>query len=125
MPKPAGDERKQVTGRLTSDERKQFAAYAESLGLDGGTVATLLMSRELRLRRLERLRADPRFREVVGANRTITSHRFSASDKQRFHDHIRKVDVSASKAVGILCRAELVERWLEQALSFDSDRVEN
>lgn len=115
---------KQVSGRMTAEERVRFGAYADSLGLDGGAVATLLMLRELRLRRLADLRSNARFREIAGATSKITSHRFAEPDKRRFQEHISSIGLSSSKALGILCRTELVEKWLEQALLSDSFRVE-
>lgn len=125
MPRSVNESATQVTGRLTPDERKQFGGYAEALGLDAGTVATLLMTRELRIRRLDDLRSDARFRPSGITPRTITSHRFRKSEKQRFLDHIGLLGLSASKALGLLCRVELFEAWLEKALVGDSYRVRN
>lgn len=114
---PGKTEAPQVTGRLTPTERQAFANYADELGLDAGTIATLLMSRELRTKRLVQLSKKPQFRAIENCSRTVTTHRFQAVDKQRFVNHAKEIGLSASKALGILCRAELAERWLDKALN--------
>lgn len=114
----------QVTGRMSSDERKAFGKYADALGLGAGTVATLLVIRELRLVRLAKLKVSPRFRQPKDTPATITSHRIRDRQKQEFRDHLDRFDLSASEGLGVLCRAELQERWLETALA-DSKRVKN
>ena len=108
---------------MLSEERKAFGRYADALGLDAGTVATLLMIRELRLGRLGRLRVSPELRQPRNTSGTITSHRFGEARKARFREHLDKLSLSASEGLGVLCRAELKEHWLEAALSGDSEGV--
>ena len=118
MAKPAS----QLTGRMTSEERKAFGKYADALGLGAGTVATLLVIRELRLARLTKLKVNPRFRQPKDTPATITSHRIRGPQKLSFRDHLDQLDLSVSEGLGVLCRAELDERWLEAGMS-DSKRV--
>lgn len=106
----------QITGYMTADERSRFGDYAHRLGLDGGTVATLLLVRELRVDRLAELRSKPGFRSPAKAPGKITSHRLAEPEKQKFREHRARFKMSASKALGLLCRAELKERWLEKAI---------
>jgi hypothetical protein len=109
---------------MTVNERTAFGHYAKALGLAAGTVATLLMIRELSIGRLGGLKVDPKLRPVENTAGTVTSHRFSKSQKRKFERHVEKVGVpSTSQGLGILCRAELQERWLENALQTDSKRV--
>lgn len=101
---------------MTAEERDQFGEYAHRLGLDGGTVATLLLVRELRVDRLAVLRQKPQFRLPDGDAGTITTHRFAPAEKEKFKEHRSRYGLSARKALGLLCRAELKERWLEKAI---------
>lgn len=107
----------QITGRLTKEERSEFGNYAERLGLDGGTVATLLLARELRVERLATIRLVPEFRAPSTTPATITTHRFPKSEKERFVNYVESLGLSQSKALGLLCRAELAELWLEQVIT--------
>ena len=121
----------QITGRMTPDERLRFAEYSREVGVDGGTVASLLINRELRLRRLPALWSELRNRPDGTTSGTITSHRLGVAQKAHFYSYVERQSLSASKALGLLCRVELKERWLERSLtsptriesSFDSDRV--
>lgn len=115
----------QITGRMTISERARFGDYSRSLGLDGGSVATLLIARELRQRRLPDLALDAKLRPTENSSGTITTHRLPEGGKRGFYQHVKAAGLSASKALGLLCRSELQERWLERSINFDSDRIEN
>ena len=126
MAKPSRESNSQITGRITSDERKAFGAYSKAMGLAAGTVATLLMIRELRIGRLAHLKVDPMLQPIGNTAGTVTSHRFSKSQKADFERHVDHAGISSmSQGLGFLCRAELRERWLETALQTDSKRVES
>lgn len=115
----------QITGRVTVREHSDFSQYSQLVGLRPGVLATLLIHRELRLKRLTGLKEQPSYRPVTGAGETITSHGLASDNKATFTQHVKALEISASKALGILCRAELAEQWLERALNIDSIRVEN
>lgn len=115
----------QITGRVTDQEHAGFSDYCQEVGLRPGVLATLLIHRELRLKRLAGLKEQTIYRPVAGASETITSHGLVANDKGKFTQHVKALEISSSKALGILCRAELAEQWLERALRIDSLRVEN
>jgi hypothetical protein len=117
----------QITGRMTSPERKRFAIYASKLKLGGGIVATLLIIREMRARRLGALKSDPLLQPIGPISGKITTRRLNEAEKVAFRTHVSEFDLKLSRALGLLCRAELAEGWLEAALYtdyFDSLRVE-
>ncbi|WP_265528316.1 hypothetical protein [Sphingomicrobium marinum] len=110
----------QITGRMPSEDREKFGDYSAKVGLDGSSVATLLVLRELQLRRLHDLRA----RLGIPNNFTekkITSHRVTEEQKTTFTKHAKDIGLSNSKALGLLCRAELIEQWVFGRLWSDSD----
>ena len=126
MPRPPRQSNSQITGRMTPDERKAFGVYSKAMGLAAGTVATLLMIRELKIGRLPHLKVDPMLQPIGNTAGTVTSHRFTKPQKAEFERHVDHAGISStSQGLGILCRAELRERWLETALHADSKRVES
>lgn len=113
----------QITGRMTADERTRFGDYARGLRLDGGTVATLLLTRELRVGRLTALHSDPRFYKPGKTPGKITLRRLPEAEKLDFREHARKHEITPSQALGLLCRVELVEKWLARALDDPGKRL--
>jgi hypothetical protein len=114
----------QITGYVTPVERSVFGDYAQSLGLDGAALASLLLHRELRVDRLEKLRTDSRISEVGECPEKITIHRVSDATKERFKKHAATHGLKPSPALALLCRAELREKWLHKAMG-RSTRIES
>ena len=107
----------QLLGYVTPGECKQFQTYASSLGLDASALASLLIIRELKLRRLRKL-AESFETELQTSERTkITAHLRDASVKSAFARHSAASGMKPTPAVAILFRAELAEQWLERSIS--------
>lgn len=116
----------QITGYVTSGERSRFGEYAQSLGLDGAALASLLLHRELRVGRLEKLRSDPRISQTAECPEKITIHGVSETTKGKFREHAAAHGLKPSPALAILCRAELKESWLHKAMNGTrSTRIES
>jgi hypothetical protein len=103
----------QANAYLSILERQAFVAYAQKFFLDPAGLLALLLARELRLERLaELIKTD----EALPSNRAAkVTVRLTSND----HGVLTKIagdnSVSLSYACAVLARAELRERWLDQA----------
>jgi hypothetical protein len=105
--------RVQQHGYLSSEERAAFQSYAGSMSLDASGLASLLLVRELRAKRLSTL---PAHRPPVPDRMKVTAHLANADIKSAFAAHARERGQTPCSAAAQLFRAELRERWLEQIL---------
>lgn len=102
----------QIGADLTSDEHRDFCAYADRLLLKDSALANLLIARELRLKRLPTLR-DRYIRNVPKEPRCrVTAHQTSARANSAFRTHAEACDLGLGAAAAIIFRAELDEAWL-------------
>lgn len=105
----------QANAYLSISERQAFVAYAQEFFLDPAGLLALLLVRELRLERLAELIDTD---EAPPSNRTAkVTVRLTPND----HGVLTKIagdnSVSLSYICAVLARAELRERWLDQACS--------
>lgn len=105
----------QIGGWLRASEKQALDEYLRQFAIRPTAAATLLIVRELRRRRLPQLKTV--YAESAGnVRRRVTAHPTDASLKQAFIEHAASVGLDPDPAASILFRAELKERWLEQAL---------
>jgi hypothetical protein len=111
----------QVTVRLPTGIRREFAAYAESCGLDASELARLLLRRELRVRRIEKKHPRTISFDTVPAsqNTKLTAHFHSDAWIRDFDTYARRCGYSRAVAARLVFENELEERWLAKALSWD------
>jgi hypothetical protein len=108
--------RSQVNGYVLPAERRAFEAYAARFGLDVATLLLLLLIRELRVRRLESLRARYDAASLAQKEK-VTAHIKVDAIKQSVTNLARDSGLSESRLCAILVRTELAETWFESALS--------
>jgi hypothetical protein len=113
-----GSERSRVqqVARVAIADQAAFHQYAEQLGLQMSTLATLLLARELRIRRLSRL--GERHRAVKGASLDgkIIAYLHGSDVKRSFSAHAASAEMRPGPAAALIFRAELTERWLERVI---------
>jgi hypothetical protein len=108
----------QVTARLSTEIRAEFDAYAASVGLDASELARLLITRELRKRRiLPASKRNPISRGKAPA-RKLTAH-FHGSDIIADLDaYSTDNGYNRSEAAALIFERELTEKWLLSAFSW-------
>jgi hypothetical protein len=104
----------QVLGYVTPAERDAFEAYAHDHGLDVTALANLLIARELKAKRLEKLLLSSGPGEALSVRAKIVAHTPSDATKAVFAIRAAQAGVKPSRAAAILFRTELEERWLER-----------
>ncbi len=114
----------QITIRLPAHIKTEFEAYAIANGLDASKLAKLLIIRELRIRRLLRLKNENRApkseRQKRGSaveSETITARFSSVTDVDGFDQYAETCDLTRQAAGAWLLDRELKDRWIEKALS--------
>ena len=107
---------KQIGGYLQPDEHARFKAYANGLELSNSSLAKLLMVREIRSKRLSDLKIEYPSGARSGSRKRVTAHRPNESMKIAFVARASEEGLKPDHAASILFRAELDERWLEQAM---------
>jgi hypothetical protein len=106
----------QIGGYLDPNEHASFKAYATCLQISDSALANLLIVRELRCKRLNRLKS-PFQQTIAAANRKrITAHISDPSFKFAVETHLTEVGLTPDQAMSILLRAELCERWLANSM---------
>jgi hypothetical protein len=105
----------QIGGWLRPSEKAALQEYLSQFGIGPGAAATLLIVRELRCKRLPKLK--DRFSKPTGAERKrVTAHQPDGQLKQAFKEHAAAFGMDPNPAASILFRAELEERWLQSAV---------
>ena len=97
-------------------EQQAFQGYAERLGLNMSDVAILLLARELRLKRLERLRHQYAAEKGVLLDGKIIAYLHGRHLKDAFQSHASLAQMGPGPAAAVIFRAELREQWLERAI---------
>ena len=105
---------RQIGSNLRPEEYDNFKAYAASFQLTHSAVANLLILRELRRRRLDRLRK--KHKEFRGLPEHRITGNVNANIKAAFDAHVAEIGLGSDAAAGIVFRAELGERWLDRAV---------
>lgn len=102
----------QIGGWLDPDDQVAFQNYAASLHLSATSLAKLLIRRELKLHRLEQLKAldDPGGSSV--SRKRVTAHFKDSRTKQAFGGRADGAGLAPDVAASILFRAEIRERSL-------------
>ena len=110
-------QKKHVYAYVSEEAGDAFEAYARECGLTSKSeLLKLLISRELRIRRLKISR---RTRQSPSARRTkVTAHMTDELDAGLAR-HATELGVSTSHAAALLVEGELSERWLEKSLTWD------
>jgi hypothetical protein len=109
----------QIGGWLCAPEKKAFENYLRQFAIRPTAAATLLIVRELRCKRLPRLRT--RYEDSPGPDRKrVTAHQTNGRLKSEFNEHVRSFGIDPDPAASILFRAELDERWLEKSVLMES-----
>ena len=105
----------QIGSNLRPSEYEQFNCYADDLQVSNTSLANLLIRRELRRKRLAKLREKhPAFRGL--REHRITANQTNPPIKAAFEAHVREIGLGTDAAAGILFRAELRERWLDRTV---------
>jgi hypothetical protein len=108
----------QIGSNLRPEEYCDFKAYAGRFQISQSAVANLLIIKELRRARLERLRL--RHKEYRGLpEHRITANQRDPTIKAAFESHVARLGLGSDAAAGILFRAELRELWLDRILGPD------
>ena len=103
----------QTTVYLTSTERADFEAYGRKFCLDAAGLLALLFGREMRVGRLREL--IPQDIVPHGTRKPKVTARLKASEHEAVKALALHHDESVSLVGAVLVRAELKERWLENA----------
>jgi hypothetical protein len=113
----------QISVRLPDETKAAFTAYVEELELDISQVANLLILREKRLRRLEKLsskgRSPKRPRQTRGRaipRQHVTVYFGEISRTLEFQDYAKSCGLKRTDALAWLLEQEVEERWLKRAL---------
>lgn len=105
----------QIGGWLRASDKDALYDYLKQFGIRPTAAATLLIARELRCKRLPKLKDQ--YRNPAGANRKrLTAHQPNGALKQAFKDHAASFGMDPDPAASIVFRAELDERWLQRSV---------
>src|SRR5690349_10820966 len=105
----------QITARLSPEARQDFENYASSVGLNGSSLARLLIVRELMLSGKPPA-AD--VERVVGSNDgKLTAHSCSPETVALFDVYASAQRLSRAAAAKRIFERELRDRWLFKAVS--------
>lgn len=105
----------QIGAWLTSQEIRYLSKYAVERHIDNDALGSLLLVRELNLKRLHKLKIKYS-RTVSSADRKrFTVHSKNTDFKEKILSHFFAHNMNANMAFGLILRAELDERWLEEA----------
>ena len=106
----------QIGGYVSKAERGQFKKYAADLQISESAVATLLILRELQLRRLSQLKESYSLGAPANDRARITAHQSNDGLKAAFEARSGEEDMLPDQAASLVFRAELTERWLRHAI---------
>lgn len=107
----------QITARLPPQARRQFEKYAVSLGLNGSSLARLLL-----LRQLWGPVKGPSpgvGRKQGSEDRKLTAHSCSAETVKRLRIYAKARRISPAEAAKLIFERELRERWLARAMGLN------
>lgn len=121
MTRTAAKRPPQIGGDMLRGEHEDFCRYADGFHLKDSALANLLIARELKCKRLARLKLRY-FKEVPkrGSAR-ITAHQTSKGVKEAFTAHALANGLKMGPAAATIFRAELAERWLEKSIGKEDE----
>jgi hypothetical protein len=108
--------RVQQVAKVSLTEQAAFHTYAEQFGLHVSTIASLLLARELRLKRLGELCENHPPEKGILLNGKIVVYLHSDILKKAFKSHATDAQMRPGPAAATVFRAELAERWLERVI---------
>ncbi len=104
----------QLNISVTRTDRERFDSYAAEFGLDRSGLANLLLYRELRVGRLEKL--DRGLVQRPGSRSVrITAH-LPDGRLEVFDERAERAGLKRSAAGALVLLSELQQRWLEKAV---------
>jgi hypothetical protein len=103
----------QITARLSPQARRRFEKYAISLGLNGSSLARLLLVRELQRPMKSPTRAGRRGGSEDGK---LTAHSCSAETIRQLQAYADARRKSRAEVAKIVFERELRDRWLAKAI---------
>jgi hypothetical protein len=95
--------------------RDRILTYAESMHLSEGALITLLIARELRLKRLSKLTLSTAAKKTIPRSR-LTGRQSTPSMRGEFEAHVLSLGIRRPVAIASLAEAELQEKWLWKSL---------
>jgi hypothetical protein len=96
--------------------RDRVRRYAQKLQLPESALITLLVARELRLKRLRKLPPSTAVKRMTRRSR-LTGRQSSPELRDRFRAHVGKLQIDLAVAVATLAEQELREKWLRKSLA--------
>jgi len=104
----------QISARLSPTARKRFEKYALSLGLNGSSLARLLLVRKLQTPMAGLAHRSQRSRGIDDGK--LTAHGCTDDMVQRLKTYAKRGRVSKAKAVKDIFECELKDCWLASAM---------
>lgn len=105
-----------IGGYLEPVEHDSLKAYVNGLGITFSSLASLLIHRELKHKRLPSLTIKYTKTVSSSTRRRVTTRLLDDELKLRLSDLAENAGLPIDHAVSILVRTELDERWLENAM---------
>ena len=100
--------------------RDGIRTYASGMHLSESAVITLLVARELRVKRLGSLPLSNSAKRTTPRCR-LTARQDAPSLREELEAHVKALGVRRSMAVAMLAEAELHEQWLSKALGLNEE----
>ena len=107
----------QIGGYLNAIEHAEFKSYASEFHISESGLANLLIARELRCKRLRKLRIADACSSLAGSRERVTAHQRDNSAKVAFEARASEEGLRPDQAASIIFRAELREQWLAQSIT--------
>lgn len=101
----------QITARLSPRSRRRFEDYARSVGLNGSSLARLLLFRALQGGGMAIRR-----KKSVSKDGKLTAHDCGVEAVQRLRDYAEERRISKAEAAKHIFENELTDRWLAHAM---------
>ena len=106
---------KQIAGYVDIEERARFALYCSAYGISASFLLNLLVRRELEFDRLGILCNAHLRRSCSRKGAKVIAHLENSILNEHFAEHAKAYGLSVASAAAVLVRAELSERWFDQA----------
>lgn len=112
----------QIGADVEPELRDQFVEYAESMHISESALVTLVIAREIRLKRLAALPLVAAAKKTSPRTR-LTGRQSTPSMREEFEVHLRSLEISRPAAITTLARTELQERWLWRSLEARGESI--
>ena len=107
---------------LSPEEAQQLKDYAESMEISRPKLCILLIVRELRSSRLDRMPRSSATALPKRKSKRVTARAINSQVRDRFAKRAASLGLGTDEATAMIFRAELAERWLERSLSPEGNR---